>query len=117
MGIRAREADMELQREMQLEAEIDKKIEKLKKSFLKQPSNRKYRIIPTKDGADAVLLFDRSDLRTYNIVLCKDNNEFIEMCDREPTITKIYLKNKNPHDAKATTLGDIRKSAPRKKNY
>ena len=105
----------QIQEEMRREAEIDKNIERIKKYFLKQPANRKYKIIPTKDGADAALLFYRENLRNYNIVLCKDNNEFIDACDEEPSIIMIYLKNKNPHDAKASTYGDIRKTKPWKK--
>ena len=107
----------QIEEEIQREAEIDKRIENIKKRFLKQQASKKYRIIPTKKDADAVLLFNRSDLRNYNIVLCKENNEFIEMCDNESTITTIFLKNKNPHDAKASTYGDIRKTNPKKKNY
>ena len=106
----------QIQEEIQREAAIDAKIEKLKNNFIKQPANRKYRIIPTKKDADAVLLFNRSNLTRYNIILCKENNKFIDACDEEPSIIMIYLKNKNPHDAKASTYGDIKKTKPWKKS-
>ena len=105
----------QIEEEMQRENVIDKKIEKIKKIILKQPSNRKYRIIPTKDDADVVLLFDRSDLRKYSMILYKKHNEFIDACVEDQHITAIFLKNKNPHDSKASTYGDIQKTKPKKK--
>ena len=106
----------QIQEEIQREAFIDKRIENIKKRFFKQPANRKYRIVSTRKEADSVLLFDRTDLTKYSMFLCGEHNEVLEMCDNEPTITKIYLKNKNPHDAKASTYGDIRRSAPKRKD-
>ena len=97
------------QEEIQREAKIDKTIENIKKRFLKQQANRKYRIVSTRKEADAALLFNRLDLSKYNIVL---NDEVLEMCENEPNITTIFLKNKKPHDAKASTYGDIRKTTP-----
>ena len=46
------------------------------------------------------------------MVLCKENNKFIDACDEEPSIAMIFLKNKNPHDAKTATYGDIQKFKP-----
>ena len=99
----------QIEEEIQREAKIDKTIENIKKRFLRQPTNRKYRIVSTRKEADAALLFNRLDLSKYNIVL---NAEVLEICENKPNVTTIFLKNKNPHDAKASTYGDIRKTAP-----
>ena len=113
MSIRIRE----LKQEMQREAEIDKKINGFVKRFLKQSQNRKYRIVSTRKEATAILIFIRSDLTRYNFVLNEEDNESLNRYESDDRITMIFLKNKNPHDSKNTTLGDIKKNAPLKKFY
>ena len=106
---------VQIQREMQREAKIDKTIERLLKIFLKQPGNKKYKTIPSKKGADAVLIFERLDIVKYSMFLCDENNEFLEECIENPSlVTLVFLKNKNPHDARSITYGDIRSTLPRK---
>ena len=101
-----------IQREIDEEARIDKRIEALKKHFLRQHANKKYRIVSTRKEADAILFFNRTNLTKYNIMLNEDINEetkeVLESCEHNPYITLVFLKNKNPHDAKLATCGDIR---------
>ena len=98
----------QIEEEMQREAAIDKKIENIKKRFLRQRSYGKYLVVYTRKESDAVLFFDRSDLTSYNILL---NEEIISEYEDDPRFTMVFLKNKNPRDARTSTYGDIRKSS------
>ena len=105
-----------IQQEMEQEAKIDKCIDGMVKRFLKQ--NRKYRIVQTRNQSDAVLLFIRSNLSNYSFVLNEENNEDLDRYERDNRITTVFLKNKNPHDNKRSTFGDIKKYLPASKsNY
>ena len=102
----------QIEEEMQREAAIDKRIEIMQKRWFRQPANRKYKVIPTKEGADAVLIFNRKELNNFHVVLCGKNNDF----PFDPAVSMIFLKNENPHDSKSTTYADIRNAKPRRKN-
>ena len=106
----------QIQREIQQEGEIDKKIDSMVKRILKQKSNNKYRVVSTKKDSDVALVFVRSNLSKYHIV-STSNNEDIEWFENDNRITLIYLKNRNPHDSKRCTIGDIKNVAPPKKFY
>ena len=111
MSIRIRE----IQQEMQQEAKIDKAINNIVKRLLKQNQNRKYRIVSTRKEASALLIFIRSQLSSYSFVLNEENNETLDRYEHDDRITIIFLKNKNPHDSKNATRGDINKNASAKK--
>ena len=98
----------QIEEEMQREAKIDKTIESMKKRIMKNHANRRYRILPNNKGANAALVIDRSDLSRYNIVLYEENNEILDSFKNNPKFSMIFLKNKNPHDTRLTTYGDIR---------
>ena len=98
----------QIQREINEEARIDKRIESFKKRLMKLHCNRKYRIIPNNKGADAMIVFNRNNLSKYNIVLYEENNETLATIENNPKYTLIFLKNKNPHDAKLSTYGDLK---------
>ena len=78
---------------------------------MKQQGNRKYRILSNNKGADAALVIDRRNLSRYNIVLYEENNEILDSFENNPRFSMIFLKNKNPHDAKLTTYGDPNRKA------
>ena len=99
-----------IQQEMEQEAKIDKTIDIFVKRFLKQ--NRKYYKVPKREQSDVILVFYRTDVSKYGIVLNKDSNNFIDEYERDDSVTLIYLKNKNPHDAKRTTYGDVKGIIP-----
>ena len=61
----------------------------------------------TKDKADAMLVLDRNDLSKYFIIFKKDE-ETLSGLGNAPSLTLVFLKNKNPRDCRNTTLGDIR---------
>ena len=103
-----------IQQEMQQEARIDKAINSIVKRFLKQKQNNKYRIVSTREECTAMLIFIRSNLSAYSFILNDDKIDSYVSNDR---ITIIYLKNKNPHDSKKATIGDIKNVASVKKFY
>ena len=107
----------QIEEEMQQEARIDIKIEGIKRRFLKQQANRKYRFVPSKKDADAMLVFNRKDLSSYSFILNKDWTEDLMLLADHGNFTIVYLKNKNPRDSKNSTLGDIKNIASRKKFY
>ena len=101
-----------IQQEMQQEAKIDKTINGIVNRLLKYNENKKYRIVSSKKQSDAILVFNRYNLSTYSFVLNEENNEDIIRYERDNRITMVFLKNKNPHDAKRATYGDIRNIIP-----
>ena len=108
---------LQIEQEIQREAKIDKRIDSIVKRILKYSENRKYRIVTRRKDADAVIVFIRSDLSKYNIVLNEENNEHLNNHEHDARITMIFLKNKKPHDSKKATLGDIINVQPAKKFY
>ena len=105
-----------IQQEMEQEAKIDKSINSTIKRFLKQNGNKRYRIVSCRKQSDLIIVFNRYNLSTYSFVLNEENDEALNKCERDNRFTMVYLKNKNPHDAKRTTYGDFKKSAPASKS-
>ena len=102
----------QIEREMQQEAKIDKTINNVVKRLFKLPDYKKYRIINDRKNSDAILVFNRYDLTTYNILLNDNKSKNLDEAIRisNNNNAKIfYLKNKNPHDSKNSTLGQIKK--------
>ena len=105
----------QIQQEMEQEARIDKAIDSFVKRFLKQNQNKKNRIVQTRRESDAIFIFIRKQLSTYNLVLNDPNDENLSRYESDNQITMIFLKNKNPRDTKQNTIGDIIKSPPARK--
>ena len=99
----------QIQREIDEEARIEKRIENLKKKFFKKPQNRKFRLVESKDKAHAYLVLNRNDLSTYHVV-SKEEDKTLSKCENTPGLVVFLLRNTNPHDSKNTTNGDIRKN-------
>ena len=97
----------QIQQEINREAIIDKRIDRIVKRFLKDPIYRKYRVVPTKPQADAILVLDRNDLSNFYVIFNKDT-ETLSPFENAPTIKLVFLKNKKTHDKRNTTLGDIK---------
>ena len=105
-----------IQQEIQQEAKIDKTINRIVNRFLKYNENKKYCIVSSKRQSDAILVFNHYNLSTYSFVLNEENNEALNEYERNSHVTTVYLKNKNPHDAKRATYGDIKKTVSMKQN-
>ena len=97
----------QINQEIEQEAKLEKRISRIVNRFLKQPDNSKFYRVETKDKADALLVFNRDDLSKY-FIISNNDGDTLAAFERTPTIILIYLKNKNPHDRRNTTIGDIR---------
>ena len=97
----------QIEEEIQREVRIEKRIENIKKKFLKH--NRKYRLVETKDKAHAFLVLNRNDLSTFHLISYEEE-ETISKLENNPELVVFLLKNTNPHDSRKTTNGDIRKN-------
>ena len=106
----------QIQEEIDAEAKIDKTINATINRFLKYKENKRYRIVSSKKQSDSILVFNRHNLSTYSLVLNEENNEALNKYERDSRITMVYLKNKNTHDAKRATYGDIKNIVPVKQN-
>ena len=108
----------QIQEEIDREAKIDKAIDRILKRILKTPKYKHYHIINERQNADALIIFKRYDLIFYNVIL-NDNkkNDFIDFVITDSNFKVFYLKNKNTHDAKRATYGDIKEIASIKKSY
>ena len=106
-----------IQQEIEQEAKIYKRVDRIVKRFLKQPINRKYRLVSSRDEAHVILIFNRSNLSSYSLILNEKGNQTIALCENTPFITMKFLKNTNPHDFRTSTIGDINNIAPPKKFY
>ena len=105
-----------IQQEMQQEAKIDKTINGIVNRLLKYNENKKYRIVSSKKQSDAILVFNRYNLSTYSFILNEKNNEAVNEYERDRRITMVFFKNKNTHDTKRATYGDIKNIVPVKQN-
>ena len=101
-----------IQQEMEQEAKIDKAIDGIINCLLKYNENKRYHIVSSRKQSDAILVFNRYNLSTYSFVLNEENNAALNEYERDSRITMVYLKNKNTHDAKRATYGDIRNLLP-----
>ena len=101
---------LQIQQEIDREAEMDRMIEVMVKKFLKR--NKQFYRVPELNGCDAVLFYFRNDLTRYHIKLYKEGNEAFKMLHELKGITFVYLKNKNSHDVKLHTRGFIRTATP-----
>ena len=102
----------QIEEEMQREAAIQAKIEKIKNKILKRHEFKIYRVIPTSKGADAVLVLDHDNIYNYNLIVYKENGFYINDFVTNHNVTLVYLKHRNPRDPKSSTLGHILKNAP-----
>ena len=103
---------LQIQGEIDREAEIDRKIESMVKKFLKR--NKQFYRVTKLNGCDAVLFYFRNDLTRFHINLFIEGNEAFKELHESRGITFVYLKNKSSHDVKLNTRGFIRTGTPAK---
>ena len=108
----ANQLQLQIQQEMDREAEIDRKIESMVKKFLKR--NKQFYQVPEINGCDAILFYFRDDLTRYHIKSYIEGNEAYKKLQEFKNLSFVYLKNKNSHDVKLHTRGFIRTTTPLK---
>ena len=101
-----------IQIEMLEEAVFEKRKQAFIKKFLKQHSNRKYKIVVNIKDADLIILLNKYDISKY-VIIVNDNNKEIVPEEGKDIYTEIYLKNKNPRDRKLNTIGDLTSTSGR----
>ena len=106
----------QIEEEMEREAEINRKIEIYKRKFLKEKGNSKYRIVSTRKEANAVIIYDRTNIKSCTLILNSEKDKEIDDCERSDRYTLVFLKNKNPRDTRLTTIGDMHKNVEQHKN-
>ena len=105
----------QIEEEMQREARIEKIIAKeMKKFFFRNPANKQFAIQPTKEGADAFIIFKHSNLYNYRVCIFsgKDDDRELDQLRQTPGFSIVFLKNKNNHDSLRTTYGFSKSKAP-----
>ena len=101
--------------EQNLEAKIDKRIEKCVNLFLKK--NKKSKQVYTRKEADAIIIYNRDNLLKYTLILNEQLNSFITKLEGLNRTTLIYLKNKNHKDGRHQTMGSIKNTIPRSSKH
>ena len=92
-----------------------KRIEKEVKKFLK--INKTFKQVKTFEEATAVLVFLKSNLSQFNIILKEEVNNKELFDNPLEDIVQIYLKHTNPHDRKNATMGFIKMIPACKRRY
>ena len=86
----------------------EKKIKNFLKYFFK--INRHFKVTTESENCDAILIFDKTDTKTYHVVMRNELNK-TKFPEQEYPIEVIYLKNKNPHDSRKVTRGIIMRNS------
>ena len=85
----------------------EKQIKKILKGFFKV--HKQFKETSESDTCDAVLLFDKTNLKSYHIVVRNELNKTTNPPEPDDSCTVIFLKNSNPHDSRKATLGYVRR--------
>ena len=85
----------------------EKKIKIFLKYFFK--AHKQFKETSEAETCDAVLIFNKDDLKSYHIVVCNELNKTANPPEPDDSCTVIFLKNSNPHDSRKATLGYVRR--------
>ena len=86
----------------------EKKIKKFIKNFFKD--NKQFKEVSEVENCDAVLIFDKTNTKTYHIVMRSELNK-TKFPEQEYPMEIVYLKNKNPHDSRKVTRGIVMRNS------
>ena len=85
----------------------EKKIKKILKDFFKV--NKQFKEVSEQTNCDAVLIFNKDNLKSYHIVIRSEINNPVPPPEPDDSYTLIFLKNSNPHDSRKATRGYVRR--------
>ena len=85
----------------------EKKIKKFLKDFFKV--HKQFKEVSEQTNCDAVLIFNKDDLKSYHIVVRNELNKTTNPPEPDDSCTVIFLKNSNPHDSRKATLSYVRR--------
>ena len=84
----------------------DIRIKKILKKIFKL--NKQFKEVSDATNCDAILIFDKTNLKSYHIVIRNEINKD-DPPDPDDSCKIVYLKNSNPHDSKKATRGYVRR--------
>ena len=90
----------------------DKRIKKFLNFFFK--IHKQFKEVPGRKDCDAMLMFNKTNLKTFTIFLNDDLNKGMIEAVESGLLNIIFLKNTNPRDSKKATYGIIKHSKPGK---
>ena len=85
----------------------DKRIKNFLKDFFKD--HKQFKEVSDAFNCDAILLFDKTNLKSYHIVIPNELNKSTNPTEPDDSCIVIYLKNNNPHDSRKATRGYVRR--------
>ena len=85
----------------------EKKIKKFLKDFFKV--HKQFKETSEAETCDAVLIFDKTNLKSYHIVIRNELSNPNHPPEPDDSYTVIFLKNSNPHDSRKATRGYVRR--------
>ena len=95
----------QIQEEMETEAMIERRINNSIKRFFKM--FKQYREVSTIDQSEVILLFDKSDIKYFNVFMTDENVKNYFKTNIDPNHVFVYIKNKNKHNSKAIVVSNI----------
>ena len=84
----------------------EKRINKFLKMFFK--TEKQFKEVPTINNCDAMLVFNKNDLKSYHIVVITETKKYTDFPTEDDSYKVVFLKNTNPHDSRKTTHGHVR---------
>ena len=95
----------------------DKRIKNFLKDFFKV--HKQFKEVSDASNCDAILLFDKTNLKSYHIVIRNELNKSTNPPEPDDSCIVIYLKNNTPHDSRKATRGYVRRvtQKSRVRNY
>ena len=91
----------QIQDEMAREAMINNSIKRFFKMF------KQYKEVSTIDQSDAILIFNRSNIKSFNIFKTDENVKNYFKSNIDPNNVFVYIKSKNKHNSKTTIALNI----------
>ena len=95
----------QIQEEIDQEAMVERRINNSIKRFFKM--FKQYKEVTTIDQSDVVLMFDKSDIKYFNVFMTDENVKNYFKTNINPNHVFVYIKSKNKHDAKTMVVSNI----------
>ena len=96
-----RQIQEEIEREVMVQRRINNSIKRFFKMF------KQYYEVSTIDQSDAILLFDRTDMKYFNVFMTDENVKNYFKTNIDPNHVFVYIKSKNKHGSKTIITSNI----------
>ena len=95
----------QIQEEMEREEMIVRRINNSVKRFFKM--FKQYKEVTTIDQSDVVLIFDKKDIKYFNVFMTDENVKKHVKKNINPNYLFVYIKSKNKHNVKTMVVSNI----------